>query len=404
MVAAAPIAFTSDSARVVGEVYGASIIITVPLVAALVVGLCLRGAGLRVVVWRCTIVAMLGVMLGRLAPFQWNAWLLPDALAWPLLKVGTLQLSFTSNGTGASPSASSVLLQGLLLVWVVGVVVVMLPLLVGRLRLHRARRSASRLDSRRWRGRLRDACALVGVRPDSVQLVASPLVSVPMTWGTLRHVIVLPASGAGWPRERVQAVLVHELAHVRGRDAALLLVARLVCAAFWFHPGVWWLARRFAADSEVACDDRVLASGVRRSDYAAWLAASTPIRGTVPGLPAMALAGRGLRQRIAAIVDTSRRVDLPTRRAVASILTVSVVLLAPLSTVRVAPTRGYLTALMEDVRWQSRAWAVIRLAQRPDSIEVARGAARHDPDPSVRAWARYALDLATARPLRVPRP
>jgi beta-lactamase regulating signal transducer with metallopeptidase domain len=225
-----------------------------------------------------------------------------------------------------------------------------------------------------------------------------------MTWGWLRHVIALPAAAAGWPRERLHAVLVHELTHVGGRDAASHLVARLACAVFWFHPGVWWLADRFASDSEVACDDRVLASGVRRSDYAAWLAASTPGRRTVPALPAMAPARRGLRQRLAAVVDTSRRVDLPSRRAVAIILTVSVVMLAPLSTVRVAPTRDYLTALMEDVRWQSRAWAVIRLAHRPDSIEVARGAAQRDPDPSVRAWARYALGQATVRPNPVPRP
>jgi hypothetical protein len=46
---------------------------------------------------------------------------------------------------------------------------------------------------------------------------------------------------------------------------------------------------------------------------------------------------------------------------------------------------------MLDARWESRAYAVLGLAQRQDSIGVARSAAELDPNPRVRAWARYAL-------------
>ena len=53
---------------------------------------------------------------------------------------------------------------------------------------------------------------------------------------------------------------------------------------------------------------------------------------------------------------------------------------------------------MQETRWESRAWAVVRLAQRADSVDVARSAARHDPDPAVRAWARYALAPGSGRP------
>ncbi len=80
--------------------------------------------------------------------------------------------------------------------------------------------------------------------------------------------------------------------------------------------------------------------------------------------------------------------------------------IAPVATVRVAPTRDVLTTLMQDSRWESRAYAVVRLAQRRDSVEVARAAARHDPNPRVRAWAQYALaqgpDAVAPRSLVLP--
>jgi hypothetical protein len=74
----------------------------------------------------------------------------------------------------------------------------------------------------------------------------------------------------------------------------------------------------------------------------------------------------------------------------------------PLATARLAPTRQVLTSLMGETRWESRAWAVVRLAQRADSVDVARSAARHDPDPAVRAWARYALARGQVTPASRP--
>ena len=61
-----------------------------------------------------------------------------------------------------------------------------------------------------------------------------------------------------------------------------------------------------------------------------------------------------------------------------------------------ADARDVLTTLMRDTRWESRAYAVLGLAGRPDSIEVARVAAASDPRPQVRAWALYALSLHPA--------
>lgn len=384
------IVIRADSARVVGEAYGFSLLVTLLLVFAVVLAVVLRraSAGTRALAWRCAIGAVLAVIAGHVTALQWTAWVLPGVLAQPLIAIGGAQLTHLPGAVGGQ-NASSPMVTLLAGVYVTGVLVVALPTLAGRLRLAHVRRDAIRLDAAPWRALACDAAARVGLPATSIELRASRAIRVPVTWGVVRPVVLLPLAARAWPGERVRAVLLHELAHVRARDAAMLLAARVMCALCWFHPLAWWLARRFEADSEEACDDRVLLSGIRRSEYAEWLAASAMTLG--PALPAMAFARGGLRRRLRAITDATRPLAMPTRQAMAGAVLATAVAVTPLSTVRLAPTRSVLTALMGDQRWESRAWAVIRLAQRPDSVEVARRAARNDPSPDVRAWARYAL-------------
>ena len=115
-----------------------------------------------------------------------------------------------------------------------------------------------------------------------------------MTWGFVRPVVVLPRAATSWDNEQLRIVLLHELGHVRARDWAFNLIGRVVCALYWFHPGVWWVARGLREDCELACDDRVIAAGVRRSDYAELLlSAATALRSArAAAEPALALSER----------------------------------------------------------------------------------------------------------------
>ncbi|HKE84732.1 MAG TPA: M56 family metallopeptidase, partial [Vicinamibacterales bacterium] len=80
-------------------------------------------------------------------------------------------------------------------------------------------------------------------------------VTVPMTVGVMRPVIILPSAWRAWDSETLAAIIAHELAHVRRHDASIAFAAHLNRAMFWFHPLAWWLERKLAVTAEYACDE-----------------------------------------------------------------------------------------------------------------------------------------------------
>jgi len=92
--------------------------------------------------------------------------------------------------------------------------------------------------------------------------------AMPLTWGNLRPVIILPSTASEWPEDRQRVVLAHELAHIGRCDWLLQLCSEFVRALYWFHPLVWMAAGRLRHESECACDDSVLNSGVQPFEYA----------------------------------------------------------------------------------------------------------------------------------------
>jgi beta-lactamase regulating signal transducer with metallopeptidase domain len=164
----------------------------------------------------------------------------------------------------AVPTARGVPL--LTAIWLVGIVVAAARFAGGWRGLRRIATTGHALRGERIQAALASAARLAGVRRP-VQLLASPAISVPATWGVRRPVIALPEAATNWSEERLRLVLLHELLHVRRRDVVVEYALWLASAVYWFHPAVWLAARRLRLERERACDEAVVATGARASDY-----------------------------------------------------------------------------------------------------------------------------------------
>lgn len=124
----------------------------------------------------------------------------------------------------------------------------------------------------RGRGWLRVHALLRGAMPIElpipVRVVLSSGAGEPGVVGFWRPVLVLPARLLEHLNSRqLDAILRHELCHVRRRDNLFAAVHMLVEAIFWFNPLVWWIGSRMVEERELACDEEVLRMGCEPVDY-----------------------------------------------------------------------------------------------------------------------------------------
>ncbi|MBW8780877.1 MAG: hypothetical protein JF599_03160 [Verrucomicrobia bacterium] len=181
------------------------------------------------------------------------------------------------SGQALSPLAKRAAMSswrdGLVFVWLAGMATLLGLRAAGAVRQHSLRRRCGLVRDARiteWFGQIISDHGI----GRTVELRASDECRVAMTWGTLRPVVLLPASVLSWPQDRLALVLRHELAHVRRGDCLARFFSQVACAFYWPNPLVWLAARRARLAQEQACDDRVLASGVASEAYAMELVAA----------------------------------------------------------------------------------------------------------------------------------
>ena len=156
----------------------------------------------------------------------------------------------------------------LAMLWLAGMTVAFAPLLLGLAGLRRVAGRARRVHDDRLLDLLHSTRAELRItRPVQLLFDDAPV----GTWGGWRPCIVVPAAAADWSDERARAVLAHELAHVQRFDWLVQLAADMLSAVLWFNPLAWIVARRLRQESERACDDVVLATGLGERDYATHL-------------------------------------------------------------------------------------------------------------------------------------
>jgi TonB family protein len=227
-------------------------------------------------------------------------------------------------------------------VWLAGSIVLLVPLAGTLWRMPRMRRNAIRWNEG-------DALVSALARDANVSRPIETLLRedarAPLTLGLLHPAIVLPLDAQRWSDADLRRALVHEIEHIRRADWAVHMLARFVCAIYWFHPLVWTAWRRLRLDSERACDDGVLRSteGAAYAEQLLLLARRLSASSAV----GLFMANRtDLATRISAVLDSSQRRNRPGLiSTIATLVGVVVVLLvvSPVQAVRAsAPEeKGY---------------------------------------------------------------
>ena len=313
-----------------------------------------RAAALRHFVWTLALAGILVLPAARLLGPAWRVPLLPARPAaaavvpTPAERV-TAYASRADVATRAaiatawsveSPPRPALMspARWLLAVWIGGLLLVLGAYAAGAWRVARIARRSHPIRSADWLELQASIAAGLGLRTP-VRLLAAAGPAMPMTWGTRRPVVLLPADAEQWPAARRRDVLTHELAHVERRDCLTQLVAVCACAVYWFHPLVWLAAARLRIERERACDDRVLAAGATPSDYAGHLLeiARTLRAAAVTGLASVAMARPSqLGNRLLDVLDPARRRDALSRRVVFPSALVAALVVLPLAAVRPA--------------------------------------------------------------------
>lgn len=181
--------------------------------------------------------------------------------------------------------------------WMLGVCALALRLGGGWIAVQRLRMTSSHPTDRGLLGTVRRLTHQLHIsRP--VALLQSASVDVPTVIGWVRPVILLPVGTlAGLSPLQVEAILAHELAHIRRHDYLVNLLQTLVETLLFYHPAVWWLSRRIRIEREHCCDDLAVSLCGDPVVYAEALADLEEVRGAGSRL-VMAASGGSLVERV----------------------------------------------------------------------------------------------------------
>ncbi|HEX6084635.1 MAG TPA: M56 family metallopeptidase [Thermoanaerobaculia bacterium] len=176
----------------------------------------------------------------------------------PVLVAQSAAASLRDRALSALSSART-LLPSIVGIWLAGVALLSARLLVSWIRARRLARYGAQPaapELQLMAIRLSDALGLRG----AVKLLQSAAVEVPSVIGSLRPVVLIPASAlTGLTPEQIEMVLAHELAHIRRHDFLVNLLQAVVETLMFYHPAVWWMSRRVRIERENCCDDLAVA-------------------------------------------------------------------------------------------------------------------------------------------------
>lgn len=218
----------------------------------------------------------------------------------------TLQMSSVSSHGGVSFSGPLLdrivygldrFLPLLLSLWATGVLFVFGRLGLGLVVAHRIKSAASfPLPEELQANFYRLARRLSITRP--VRLMNSAIVQAPTLIGWFRPVVLIPLGClSGLSTAQIEAILAHELAHIRRHDYLVSVLQSIVEALLFYHPAVWWVSKTIRKERENCCDDIAVEISGNALIYARALSLLEEHRSTMPAFT-LVVTGGSLTMRI----------------------------------------------------------------------------------------------------------
>jgi bla regulator protein blaR1 len=157
--------------------------------------------------------------------------------------------------------------QYIVLLWLCIFTIQCIKLTGGLYHIHRLRNRYTEPAPIDWEERFNHLCNRLGIQ-QSVALLQSGWVQVPVMLGSFKPVILVPLGMfTQIPTDQVEAVLIHELAHIRRKDYLVNLLQSFAEAVFFFNPGLRWLSSKMRQEREACCDDWVVAHTAQKTTY-----------------------------------------------------------------------------------------------------------------------------------------
>jgi beta-lactamase regulating signal transducer with metallopeptidase domain len=257
---------------------------------------------------------------------------------------GALTNPAPSSTAPAQPRTPRAVLLAVLFAWLAGVTILSIRLVGGWLVTRRlvrrdispvshaievlAKRVAARLDV----GRV-------------VRVFESSAVTVPMMVGWVRPVVLMPVAAlAGLTTMQIEALIAHELAHVRRLDYLVNLLQSAVETLLFYHPAVWWLSRQIRIEREHCCDDLA----VEVCDRLEYVTALTTLASMATPRLALAATDGSLVRRVRRLLDQGTPEQGAASGWIAAVLGVLILAAVPAGLSVVVPTNGGTLAAAPD--------------------------------------------------------
>jgi beta-lactamase regulating signal transducer with metallopeptidase domain len=153
-------------------------------------------------------------------------------------------------------------------IWLAGAMFYALRLCGGFIQIYRLKKTAVSQVPAEWMSRFNHLLTKVKI-DKTVMLLQSAKADVPMVLGYFKPVILLPVGMiAGLSTAQVEAILLHELSHIKRHDFLINILQSIIEVVFYYHPVVWWLSAQARQEREHCCDDQIIAYGVNKITYA----------------------------------------------------------------------------------------------------------------------------------------